>query len=207
MAIQFHPWPILFDELIKCHRLILIVHRSFARSEIGMLMTNVLLIEPVDSANRPIILYRIHVRFHVTLIGPYYDRSKSKGSSVMVARTRSKNMYYAYTPFPFENDARGGLFEKCFFLEGFWEWSTVSLDVINRQTVHDITRSSDPISGEKSITPIRLSFGSVVIRGKFIAYAVFMLNDFKSQSLKVFSLSLSLKRLLTRDLIGFTVVR
>lgn len=204
MAIQFHPWPILFDELIKCHRLILIVHRSFARSEIGMLMTNVLLIEPVDSANRPIILYRIHVRFHVTLIGPYYDRSKSKGSSVMVARTRSKNMYYAYTPFPFENDARGGLFEKCFFLEGFWEWSTVSLDVINRQTVRDITRSSDPISGEKSITPIRLSFGSVVIRGKFIAYAVFMLNDFKpSQSL----LSLSLKRLLTRDLIGFTVVR
>lgn len=84
-----------------------------------MLMTNVLLIEPVDSANRPIILYRIHVRFHVTLIGPYYDRSKSKGSNVMVARTRSKNMYYAYTPFPFENDARGGLFEKCFFLEGF----------------------------------------------------------------------------------------
>ena len=204
MAIQFHPWPILFDELIKCHRLILIVHRSFARSEIGMLMTNVLLIEPVDSANRPIILYRIHVRFHVTLIGPYYDRSKSKGSSVMVARTRSKNMYYAYTPFPFENDARGGLFEKCFFLEGFWEWSTVSLDVINRQIVRDITRSSDPISGEKSITPIQLSFGSVVIRGKFIAYAVFMLNDFKpSQSL----LSLSLKRLLTRDLIGFTVVR
>lgn len=204
MAIQFHPWPILFDELIKCHRLILIVHRSFARSEIGMLMTNVLLIEPVDSANRPIILYRIHVRFHVTLIGPYYDRSKSKGSNVMVARTRSKNMYYAYTPFPFENDARGGLFEKCFFLEGFWEWSTVSLDVINRQIVHDITRSSDPISGEKSITPIRLSFGSVVIRGKFIAYAVFMLNDFKpSQSL----FFLSLKRLLTRDLIGFTVVR
>lgn len=80
-----------------------------------------------------------------------------------------------------------------FFLEkdGFWEWSTVSLDVINRQIVHDITRSSDPISGEKSITPIRLSFGSVVIRGKFIAYAVFMLNDFKPQSLKVFSLSLS----------------
>lgn len=191
MAIQFHPWPILFDELIKWHRLILIVHRSFARSEIGMLMTNVLLIEPVDSANRPIILYRIHVRFHVTLIGPYYDRSKSKGSSVMVARTRSKNMYYAYTPFPFENDTRGfGLFEKCFFLEGFWEWSTVSLDVINRQTVRDITRSSDPISGEKSITPIQLSFGSVVIRGKFIAYAVFMLNDFKpSQSLFFLSFS------------------
>lgn len=191
MAIQFHPWPILFDELIKCHRLILIVHRSFARSEIGMLMTNVLLIEPVDSANRPIILYRIHVRFHVTLIGPYYDRSKSKGSNVMVARTRSKNMYYAYTPFPFENDTRGfGLFEKCFFLEGFWEWSTVSLDVINRQIVRDITRSSDPISGEKSITSIRLSFGSVVIRGKFIAYAVFMLNDFKpSQSLFFLSFS------------------
>lgn len=74
-----------------------------------------------------------------------------------------------------------------------WEWST---DVINRRIVDGITRSSDPISGEKSIT----SANSARFRhGKFIAYAVFMLNNF----IRVF-VSLSL---LTRDLIGFTIVR
>lgn len=98
-----------------------------------------------------------------------------------------------YIPFAFRNNARGlGLFEESFFGEGDSEngqWLIWTL-LIDRQIVHGIKR---PNFRQKSITPIRLSFG-VVIRGKFIAYAVFMLDNFIVSKSSSFPPSLSLSR-------------
>lgn len=146
---------------------------------------------------QPIILYYQPYSSFRWLPHDFDDRSKSKRN-----RHGCTHAFKGNRAFAFRN--KWARLVHNFLVELFGVDSRVrfesNLRMVKRTlligwTVDGITRSSDPISGEKSITPIRLGFATGNLSHTRCLCSIISPSP---------SLSLSL---LTRDLIGFTIVR